>query len=172
MLRLEKTVDNMNNEIIAVVITISDRCARGAQEDISGKEVVRLLRGIGARVAQTLVVSDSLKPLINILQAQLNRDDVNLIMTTGGTGFSPRDNTPEATRAVIEKEAPGLAEAMRLESRQKSPRAVLSRAVCGIGNRKLIINLPGSVTGVKECFEVIADLLPHAISVMHGANHD
>ncbi|MGH9899922.1 MAG: MogA/MoaB family molybdenum cofactor biosynthesis protein [Pyrinomonadaceae bacterium] len=162
----------MDIKIKAVVITISDRCARGEQEDLSGKELVKLLCEIGAHIVQTLVVSDSLEPLINTLKTQADRDGVNLIVTTGGTGFSPRDNTPEATRAVIEREAPGLSEAMRIETRQKTPQAILSRAVCGTRNGTLIINLPGSVAGVRECLRVIAGVLPHAISVIRGGSHD
>ena len=96
------------------------------------------------------------------------RDDINLIVTTGGTGFSARDNTPEATRAVIEKEAQGLAEAMRFETIKKTPFAMLSRGVCGIGNQTLIINLPGSPKGVRECFEVIKPVLQHAVNLTCG----
>ena len=96
------------------------------------------------------------------------RDDINLIVTTGGTGFSARDNTPEATRAVIEKEAQGLAEAMRFETIKKTPFAMLSRGVCGIGNQTLIINLPGSPKGVRECFEVIKPVLQHAVNLICG----
>jgi len=91
-----------------------------------------------------------------------------LIVTTGGTGFAARDNTPEATRAVIEKEAPGLAEAMRFETSRSNPKAMLSRGVCGIRNNTLIINLPGSPKGVRECFAVIEPVLPHAVNLLAG----
>jgi molybdenum cofactor synthesis domain-containing protein len=93
---------------------------------------------------------------------------VNLIVTTGGTGFAPRDTTPEATRAVIEREAPGLAEAMRFESLKKTPTAMLSRAVCGIRGNCLIVNLPGSPKAVRECFDIIKPVLPHAVALIAG----
>ena len=96
------------------------------------------------------------------------REDVNLVVTTGGTGFGPRDNTPEATRAVIEREAPGLAEAMRRETAVKTPMAMLSRGICGIRGNTLIINLPGSPKGVEECFEVIRPVVRHAIDQISG----
>jgi molybdenum cofactor synthesis domain-containing protein len=96
------------------------------------------------------------------------RDDINLIVTTGGTGFGPRDNTPEATRAVIEREAPGLAEAMRRETAVKTPLAMLSRGICGIRGDKLIVNLPGSPKAVEECFAVIIAVLPHAVALLSG----
>ena len=96
------------------------------------------------------------------------RDDANLIITTGGTGFAPRDNTPEATRAVIEREAQGLAEAMRAETLKNTPMAMLSRGVCGIRGKILIVNLPGSPKGVIECFDVIKNVLPHAVNLLGG----
>ena len=95
---------------------------------------------------------------------------MNLIVTTGGTGFAERDNTPEVTLAIIEKEAPGLAEAMRLETLKNTPTAMLSRGVCGIRNQTLIINLPGSPKGVQECFAVIKPVLQHAVNLISGAN--
>jgi molybdenum cofactor synthesis domain-containing protein len=101
-----------------------------------------------------------------------DRADVNLIMTTGGTGFSPRDNTPEATRAVIEKEAPGLSEAMRMETLKQTPLSMLSRGVCGIRSGALIVNLPGSPRGVRESFSVIKPVLSHAIGLLAGKSHE
>lgn len=152
--------------INAVVITVSDRCARGEQEDVSGATLVGLLKDADAAVIAVEVVSDDLAPLSEMLRVYSERPDVNLIITTGGTGFSPRDNTPEATRAVIEKEAPGLAEAMRFETVKKTPMAILSRGVCGIRSGTLIINLPGSPKGVRESFEVIKPVLVHAIALL------
>jgi molybdopterin adenylyltransferase len=158
-------------EIHAVVITVSDRAASGEREDVSGKVLAELLTESGAEIVATEIVSDELAPLTEKLSLYADRLDVNLIVTTGGTGFSPRDNTPEATRAVIEKEAPGLAEAMRLETLRQTPTAMLSRGVCGIRNGALIINLPGSPKGVRESFAVIKDVLPHAVAQLAGRPH-
>jgi molybdopterin adenylyltransferase len=124
------------------------------------------LQEIGAEVTDKIIVSDDLNGLIEILKTQSKR--ANLIITTGGTGFSPRDNTPEATRQVIEREAQGLAEAIRLETSKKTPTAILSRGVCGIRGNCLIINFPGSPKAVRECFDVIKPVLPHAINLLEG----
>lgn len=155
----------------AVAITVSDRCSRGEQEDVSGPVLVEILREAGATVIAIEIVSDDLDPLVQKLRDYADRPDVNLVLTTGGTGFSPRDNTPEATRSVIEKEAPGLAEAMRLEGTKKTPLSILSRGVCGIRSGTLIINLPGSPKGVQESFDVIRPVLGHAIALLGGASH-
>jgi len=157
--------------IRAVVITVSDRCARGEQDDESGAALVELLKELGAEVVATEIVSDDLEPLSERLCANADRADVNLIITTGGTGFSPRDNTPEATRAAIEREAPGLSEAMRMETLKQTPTAMLSRGVCGIRSGALIINLPGSPKGVRESFNVIKPVLHHAIGLLAGKPH-
>ena len=113
-------------------------------------------------------MTDDLEQLRNTIYALTEREDINLILTTGGTGFGPRDNTPEATRAVIDREAPGLAEAMRRETAAKTPMAMLSRGICGIRGITLIINLPGSPKAVEECFEVIRPVLRHAVSLICG----
>lgn len=158
----------MKVEIRAVAITVSDGCAFGKREDLSGVLLVELLTEAGATVVDKVIVSDELELLKVTLKTHADRDDVNLIITTGGTGFAPRDNTPEATRAVIEKEAQGLAEAMRYESLKVTPMAMISRGVCGIRNGTLIINLPGSPKGVRESFEVIKPVLQHAINLIEG----
>jgi molybdopterin adenylyltransferase len=157
--------------INAVVITVSDRCARGEQRDESGPAVVELLRGVGASIVAVDVVPDDLEPLAGKLRDYAERADVNLILTTGGTGFSPRDNTPEATRAVIEREAPGLSEAMRMETLRQTPLAMVSRGVSGICSNTLIINLPGSPKGVRESFAVIKPVLAHAVALLEDRPH-
>ncbi len=158
-------------EINAAVITVSDRSARGEQEDVSGAVLVELLMEIGARIVAREIVPDDLEPLSEKLRAHAERKGVNLIITTGGTGFAPRDNTPEATRAVIEKEAPGLAEAMRSGTTKKTPTAMISRGVCGICSGALIINLPGSPAGVRESFLIIKPVLGHALALLAGEPH-
>ncbi|HKO96680.1 MAG TPA: MogA/MoaB family molybdenum cofactor biosynthesis protein [Pyrinomonadaceae bacterium] len=158
----------MPTQIRAVVITVSDACSRGERQDASGEALVQLLREMGAEIVEAKIVADDLDPLSEMLTALAARDDVNLIVTTGGTGFSPRDNTPEATSAVIEREAPGLSEAMRIRTLENTRMAMLSRGVCGIRGNTLIVNLPGSPRGVRESFEVIKPVLGHAISLIVG----
>ena len=158
----------MATTIRAVAITVSDRCARGEQDDVSGKALLELLRDAGAEIVAHEVVADDLEPLGERLRDLAERSDVNLIVTTGGTGFGPRDNTPEATLRVIEREAPGLAEAMRIQTLKNTPMAMISRAVCGIRSETLIVNLPGSPKAVRESFEVIKPVLNHAIDLLAG----
>jgi molybdopterin adenylyltransferase len=162
----------MTVEIRAAVLTISDRSARGEREDESGVVLARLLSEAGASIVVREIVSDELEPLIDKLRALADRDDVNLVMTTGGTGLAPRDNTPEATRAVIEREAPGLSEAMRAETLRQTPQAMLSRGVCGVRSAALIINLPGSPKGVRECFAVLRPVLRHAVGLLAFGAHE
>ena len=157
----------MQHTIIrAAIVTVSD--TRGLSDDLSGDKLVELLQSVDAEIAERIIVSDDLKQLRNTLFELTERDDINLIMTTGGTGFGPRDNTPEATLAIVTREAPGLAEAMRRETAAKTPMAMLSRGVCGIRGHTLIINLPGSTKGVAECFEVISPVLRHAVELING----
>ena len=158
----------MSVAIRAVVITVSDACSRGERRDESGEALVELLKDLGAEIVETKILSDDLEPLIGILRQLADRADVNLIITTGGTGFGPRDNTPEATLAVIEREAPGLAEAMRMETLKHTPMAMISRGICGIRSGALIVNLPGSPKGVRESFAVIKPVLNHAITLLSG----
>jgi molybdenum cofactor synthesis domain-containing protein len=155
-------------EIRAVVLTVSDSASRGEREDKSGPAVVAELEKLGARIVATEIVSDDLELISSRLREYADSGDVNLICTTGGTGFAPRDNTPEATLAVIEREAPGLAELMRVRSLESTPLAPLSRAVCGIRGRTLIINLPGSRRGAVENFNAVRSSIPHAIGLLTG----
>ena len=152
--------------IRAVVITVSDACFNGERKDTSGEVLAQLLRDLGAEIVAARVLSDDPDPLADALREFADWRNVNLIVTTGGTGLGPRDNTPEATLAVIEREAPGLAEAMRMETLKLTPTAMLSRGVCGVRSGALIINLPGSPKGVRESLAVIAPVLNHAIALL------
>jgi molybdopterin adenylyltransferase len=154
--------------IRAVVITASDACVRGEREDTSGATLVQLLRDLGAEIVDAVILSDDLDPLAQSLIDFADRDDVNLIITTGGTGLGPRDNTPEATQRVIEREVPGIAEAIRAESLKTTPMAMMSRGVCGVRSATLIVNLPGSPKAVNETFAIIAPVLPHALDLLAG----
>lgn len=154
--------------IRAVVITASDACSRGERRDDSGTALVQLLTDLGAEIVATKILSDDLDPLVQTLREFAVRNDVNLIVTTGGTGLGPRDNTPEATKRVIDREAPGIAEAIRSESLKATPMAMLSRGVCGVASGTLIVNLPGSPKAVRESFAVIAPVLPHALDLLAG----
>ena len=158
-------------QIKAFIVTVSD--TRTLDNDLSGDRLAEVLIAAGAVIIGKIIVSDDLDGLRNALHVLAERHDVNLILTTGGTGFGPRDNTPEATQAVIEREAPGLAEAMRRETYSKTPLAMLSRGICGIRGDTLIINLPGSPKAVEECFEIVRPVLQHAIDLLAGdTRHD
>ena len=158
----------MVTRIHAVVITVSDACARGQRQDASGDKLVELLSEMGANIVARDVVSDDLVPLIELLKQHSETLEVNLLITTGGTGFGPRDNTPEATKQVIERDAPGLSEAMRAESLKHTPMAMISRGVCGVHSGCLIVNLPGSPKAVVESFAVIRPVLPHVVDLLAG----
>ena len=156
-----------NTTMKAAIVTVSD--SRTIGDDLSGDKLADLLASADAEIVERIIVTDDLDGIRNALYTLAKREDVNLIFTTGGTGFGPRDNTPEATLAVIEREAPGLAEAMRRETAAKAPMAMLSRGVCGIRGNTLIINLPGSPKGVEECFDVVRPVLGHAVTLLAGA---
>jgi molybdopterin adenylyltransferase len=156
----------MMNSVKAFIITVSD--TRTLDNDVSGDKLAELLISAGAEVTGKLIVSDDLDGLQSTLRSVADREDVNLVVTTGGTGLAPRDHTPEATKAVIDKEAPGLAEAMRLGTYTTTPLSMLSRGVCGVRGETLIINLPGSPKAVQECFEIIRPVLGHAVKLISG----
>ncbi|MGI8916367.1 MAG: MogA/MoaB family molybdenum cofactor biosynthesis protein [Chloroflexota bacterium] len=153
----------------AAVLTISDRASTGETEDRSGPLLLELLGAAGFRVVATTILPDERTEIGDRLRTWADRDRVALICTTGGTGLAPRDVTPEATRDILEREAPGIAEAMRLASLPITPLAMLSRAVAGVRRQTLIVNLPGSPKAVRECFAIIAPVLRHAVELIEGA---
>lgn len=152
--------------IKAAILTLSDKGSRGEREDLSGLTIKEMLKEISAEVIFYDILPDEKELIKEKLFEYIGK--VDLILTTGGTGLSPRDVTPEATREVIEKEIPGIPEIMRIEGMKKTPRAMLSRAVAGIRDQTLIINLPGSPIAVKENLQVIMDTIPHAIEKIKG----
>jgi molybdopterin adenylyltransferase len=152
----------------AAVITISDSGSRGERVDTAGPALVEMLRHHGGDVLQTAVVPDERDEIAELLET-LADGGVDLILTTGGTGLSPRDVTPEATLDVVDRQVPGLAEAMREEGRRQTRMASLSRAVAGTRGSTLIINLPGSEKGARQSLEAVLDLIPHAIELLRGA---
>ncbi len=154
------------------VITVSDRAARGEYEDVSGPTLVGILEGMGAAVVATHVLPDDPDRLAALLRRLADEEDVHLILTTGGTGPTPRDLTPEATRRVIEREMPGLAELLRWDGYKRTPWAVLGRGVAGIRGKTLIVNLPGNPRAVREGMEVLGPILPPAVSLVRGGPFD
>jgi molybdenum cofactor synthesis domain-containing protein len=156
----------------AAVVTVSDRSARGQREDVSGPRLADALRERGWKVVRVSVVADEIEAIESELRRLADSERVPLILTTGGTGFAPRDVTPEATRNVIEKEAPGLGEHARRATSAKTKFAILSRGVAGIRRRSLIVNLPGSPAGARETFDALEPVLSHALSVLAGSTEE
>ncbi len=154
------------------VLTISDKGARGDRQDKSGAVIREILPSIAARIVNYDVIPDEKEPIVAKLVKWADEDDLDIIITTGGTGLTPRDVTPEATLAVVDRIVPGFAEAMRAESLKKTPHAMLSRAVVGTRGKCLIINLPGSPKAVRECLEVILPALPHAVETLKGQSDE
>jgi molybdenum cofactor synthesis domain-containing protein len=162
----------MEYRIRVAIVTLSDKGSIGERVDESGKIIRDMIEGIGATVNHYAVLPDE-KPLIIEAMTRLSDSgDIDLILTTGGTGVAPRDVTPEATLAVIDRELPGMAEAMRAESIKKTPNAMISRAVAGIRKQTLIVNLPGSPKAVSENLAVILPALPHTIEKIKGDPSD
>jgi molybdopterin adenylyltransferase len=154
--------------IRTAIITLSDKGAAGEREDESGKIIREMISTIGASAVHYEILPDDKERIVEALKKLADSCTVDLILTTGGTGVAPRDVTPEATRAVIDRDLPGMAEAMRAESLKKTPHAMLSRAVAGIRRQTLIVNLPGSPKAVRENLVVILPALTHAIEKIKG----
>lgn len=156
--------------ITVAVLTLSDKGSRGERADLSGPVIADMLKGINAEIRHFAIFPDEKE----IIQEKLIEysSKVDLVITTGGTGLSPRDVTPEATLAVIDREIPGIGEIIRAEGMKKTPRSMLSRAIAGIRGQTLIINLPGSPKAVRENLEVILEVIPHAVEKIKGDTSD
>jgi len=157
--------------IRVAILTVSDSCAQGKREDISGQTIKDILTKNGFEICDKRIVEDNREAIANGLKYFSDKADIDVVITTGGTGLGPRDTTPEATDSVCERTVPGLSEIIRAQGWKKTRSAVLSRGVAGIRNKTLIINLPGSPKAVKESLEIILDLLPHAVDMMLGCGH-
>lgn len=153
---------------IAAVVTVSDSASSGHREDTSGDSLQSLLENAGFDVRYREVVPDEKQLIRSVLERLCSMRDVHLIITTGGTGIGPRDVTPEATLEVVERQLPGMAEAMRMESLKKTPFAMTSRQIVGVFQTTLIINMPGSPKAVEECFNVVRPVLHHVVDLIHG----
>ena len=162
----------MNRPAITVgVLTVSDRSFQGEREDRGGPALKSVVSGMGWRIGVEAIVPDEIERIQKTILNWTDEKEIDLVLTTGGTGISPRDVTPEATRGLLEKELPGLMEFVRFQSVRKTPLAVLSRAVAGVRKKSLIFNLPGNPEGAKECLELILDVIPHALAIIQGEDH-
>ena len=162
----------MQKEIRAGVLTISDKGAKGLRVDESGKIILRILEEAGLTVVKREIIPDDLQQIADTLIMWVDKDGLALIITSGGTGLSPRDVTPQAMDQVIDYQVPGMAEAMRAASLKKTPHAMISRAMAGVRNSSLIINLPGSPRGAEENLSVILPALDHGLSKLAGDTTD
>jgi len=156
----------------AGILTVSDRGARGEREDLSGKVIAEMLAGVSIEVAAYDIIPDEEDRIAAKILEFVDTRNLDLVITTGGTGVSPRDVTPDATRRVMDREIPGMAEAMRQESARKTPHAMLSRAVVAIRKQSLIINLPGSPKGARENLQAILPALEHALEKIKGSERE
>lgn len=165
---MTETHEQEHARISVAVVTVSDRASRGERDDRGGPAIREMAEAAGARVVGYEVVPDDQAQISAALSQLVDERDVDVVLTTGGTGLAPRDVTPQATLAAIDYQVPGLAEAMRAASLAQTPAAMLSRAVAGVRRRTLIVNLPGNPKGVRECLEVIMPAIPHAISTLRA----
>jgi molybdenum cofactor synthesis domain-containing protein len=156
----------------AVVITVSDKGSQGKRQDLSGPAIAEMLAGVAIEVKHTLIIPDEADQIQKAIIQFADVEKMDLILTTGGTGVSPRDLTPDATLKVLDKEIPGMAEAMRIASMKITPHAMISRAIAGIRGHSLIINLPGSPKGATENLAVVLPAIPHAIEKIKGDDRD
>jgi molybdopterin adenylyltransferase len=154
------------------IVTVSDTVSAGTREDLSGPALRERCVELGWTVGELSIVADDEHWLARLLTDFADSAEFDLILTSGGTGIGPRDVTPEGTIEVLDKQLPGIGELMRAEGVKNNPRAILSRGVAGVRGETLIVNLPGSPRGAVESLDAIADILPHAVEVLHGARHD
>ena len=157
--------------IRTAILTMSDMCSQGKRKDTSGQTIEEMLPKDTFEVCQKIIIPDDYETITKTLMRFSDELNVEIVLTTGGTGLGPRDVTPEATTAVCDRMAPGFSEILRCESYKITPKAVLSRGVSGVRENTLIINLPGSPKAVRECMEIILEVLPHAVKMMRGGGH-
>jgi molybdopterin adenylyltransferase len=172
ILRKHNMVKNLEHNLKLSVITVSDKGYRGQRKDRSGKYIIDYFKKKGWRIVDYAIVPDEKKIIKKKLLDLCDNEKSDLILTTGGTGFAPRDVTPEASSEIFERQVPGFSEIIRIEGQKKTPRAILSRAVSGIRKKTLIINLPGSIKGVKDSLEIIYRAIPHGIDILTGRDND
>ena len=158
-------------KIKVALLTVSDSCAEGSREDVSGQTIGEMLPEETYDVREKKIVPDDYQAIAEALRNFSDDQDIDVVLTTGGTGLGPRDVAPEATAYVCEKVVPGLGELMRIEGLKKTPNAILSRSFAGVRGTTLIINMPGSPKAVRECLEIILSVIPHAVKMMHGGGH-
>ncbi len=157
--------------IRTAILTVSDMCSQGKRADTSGQTIEEMLPKDTFEVCQKIIIPDDYETITKTLRCFSDEQNVEVVLSTGGTGLGPRDVTPEATTAVCDRMAPGFSEILRSEGFKKTPKAVLSRGVSGMRDNTLIINLPGSPKAVRECLEIILEVLPHAVKMMRGGGH-
>jgi molybdenum cofactor synthesis domain-containing protein len=155
----------------AAIITVSDRGAKGEREDRSGPSIKSMIEDL-YEVEEMIIVPDEEETISKTIERLVDENKIDLVITTGGTGVSPRDVTPEATKKVIEKEIPGFSEIMRIESYKITPHGIISRGVCGIRGKSVIINLPGSPNAATQCLSYVLPALPHALSKVKGSTEE